>query len=722
MDPVTLRLSNFACYRDATVDFRPITMAALVGSNGAGKSSLVDCLLWALFGESTKGGAKGGLDQHVTRGESDCRVELQFRLGGQTYRVIRTRSLARNKSMLEFHQLVAGDWHPLGGRTLADTQTAIEGVLRMDYRTFTASSIILQERAASFTADMTDAERKEVLARILGLDLWDRLQERARERLRAVRQEISTLEARVRDLEQKAGARAATEAELMDCRRQLARAEAEASAAQEEVSRLEVSAAREPDLRRRVREAEDKGRTAWAEGQRAEKAIASAKAEMEGLRALLARRQEIEEAVATEASVTPKIAELDRQAAEVYRLTDEVARLTRLVAGHDAKVQSERAGLESRREALLAQAKPLGRAPCAEVPDYRDNCPLLAGARKAADEAGRLADRLSAPEPDNPHRAALVEAEVARNTLEYDGDRHEMLRSVLRDARSTASLKPRLEAADARTADLKRRINEEDERQKAAVGDYAMAHNRADAARKELASLTEAVGQLEVARQRLRVARATEASTRTDIGRLEQLVADARKAADALAAALQALDAASRDELVYHVLDQACSTKGGVPALMIENAVPQLERLANELLDRMAGGRFHVRLDTQAEGKTTGTMQEVLRITVLDAGEERPYQTYSGAERFLVNLALRIALSKFLAHRAGAEIRLLVLDEGIGCCDASNRAAVMDAIRAVSAEFGKCLVVTHLDELKDSLPQRVEVTRHQDGSHVKVVA
>ncbi|HHW14971.1 MAG TPA: SMC family ATPase [Firmicutes bacterium] len=218
------------------------------------------------------------------------------------------------------------------------------------------------------------------------------------------------------------------------------------------------------------------------------------------------------------------------------------------------------------------------------------------------------------------------------------------------------------------------------------------------------------------------VLRPAEAALRTELGRLDAALEQVAKA-EAELAALDAQTQAQRDQLaVYELLDQACGKKAGVPALILENAVPEIERLANEMLAKMAGGRLAVRLDTQAEGKTTGTMQEVLRITVLDGGAERPYQTYSGAERFMVDLALRVALSKFLAHRAGAEIRLFVLDEGLGACDQTNRQAVMEAIQAVAQEFGKALVITHIAELQDALPQRIEVTKGPDGSRVKVVA
>jgi exonuclease SbcC len=192
MEPISLGLSNFLSYRQETVDLTAVSCAALVGENGAGKSSLLDALTWCLFGQGTKGGVRD-LDNYVTRGETECRVDLAFRLNGQTYRVIRGRA-TKGKSSLEFFLQEGGDWRPLSGKTIAETQVAIDAVLRMNYPTFTSSSLILQGQADSLTANMTDAERKEVLATILGLDVWDALQERAREKGRQLKAELAAVE------------------------------------------------------------------------------------------------------------------------------------------------------------------------------------------------------------------------------------------------------------------------------------------------------------------------------------------------------------------------------------------------------------------------------------------------------------------------------------------------------------------------------------------------
>src|SRR5690606_31144912 len=174
-----------------------------------------------------------------------------------------------------------------------------------------------------------------------------------------------------------------------------------------------------------------------------------------------------------------------------------------------------------------------------------------------------------------------------------------------------------------------------------------------------------------------------------------------KELAEKAKAALEEL-AARRKELadrleVLTVLERACNKNTGVPTLIIESAVPQIEAYANELLGRLSHGRFQVRLETQVQTKS-GTVQEALRIMVLDQGEERPYETYSGGEKFLIDLSIRIALSRFLAHRAGASVNLLVIDEGIASMDVSRRHLIIEAINALRDEFRKVIVISHLPE------------------------
>ncbi len=87
----------------------------------------------------------------------------------------------------------------------------------------------------------------------------------------------------------------------------------------------------------------------------------------------------------------------------------------------------------------------------------------------------------------------------------------------------------------------------------------------------------------------------------------------------------------------------------------------------------------------------------------------RPYELYSGGEAFRIDFAIRIALSKLLAIRAGAPLRTLVIDEGFGTQDEDGLQKLIQAINAIQNDFEKILVITHLPTLKDAFPVRIEV-------------
>jgi exonuclease SbcC len=69
-----------------------------------------------------------------------------------------------------------------------------------------------------------------------------------------------------------------------------------------------------------------------------------------------------------------------------------------------------------------------------------------------------------------------------------------------------------------------------------------------------------------------------------------------------------------------------------------------------------------------------------------------------------------------LANRAGAQLRSLFIDEGFGTQDERGREHLVSAINSIQDDFDLILVITHIDELKEAFPTRIEVTKTSDGS------
>ncbi len=176
-------------------------------------------------------------------------------------------------------------------------------------------------------------------------------------------------------------------------------------------------------------------------------------------------------------------------------------------------------------------------------------------------------------------------------------------------------------------------------------------------------------------------------------------------------------DAATEEKAIYEELAYAFGKKG-IQAMIIDNIIPEIEDAANSLLHRMTDGRMSVQLATQRDAKSTKSVIETLEINISDEVGMRKYELYSGGEAFRVNFALRIALSKLLARRAGAQLQTLVIDEGFGSQDGQGRDKLVGAIRSIQDDFEKILVITHIEELKDEFPVRINVIKTALGSKI----
>ena len=169
---------------------------------------------------------------------------------------------------------------------------------------------------------------------------------------------------------------------------------------------------------------------------------------------------------------------------------------------------------------------------------------------------------------------------------------------------------------------------------------------------------------------------------------------------------------------IYQELTQAFGKKG-VQALLIEMVLPEIEVEADRLLAKMTDNRMHIKIETQKETKK-GDVAETLVINVSDELGTRNYELFSGGEAFRINFAIRIALSRLLARRAGAPLPTLIIDEGFGTQDNSGIEKLKEAINSIQDDFEKIIVITHIDELKDAFPSRIDVIKSAEGSSISV--
>jgi exonuclease SbcC len=172
--------------------------------------------------------------------------------------------------------------------------------------------------------------------------------------------------------------------------------------------------------------------------------------------------------------------------------------------------------------------------------------------------------------------------------------------------------------------------------------------------------------------------------------------------------------------IVYQELDKAFG-KNGIQARIIEGALEEIEIEANKVLRKLTDGNMTLELDA-LKLTQKGSEKETLEIKISDSFGTRSYETFSGGEAFRIDFALRIAISRFIANCSGAQLRTLIIDEGFGTQDKDGLSQFVQVINAIKGDFDKVIIVTHLDELKDKFPVRIEVTKEPGrGSGFEVI-
>jgi exonuclease SbcC len=175
MIPQKITLKNFLSYRQAELDFSGLHTACICGENGAGKSSLLEAISWAVWGETRATSD----DDLIYLGETSLRVDYQFMYNQQFYRIIRSRQKAKGGT-LDFQILNNNSYKSLSGKGIKDTQNKILECLNIDYDTFINSAYLRQGRSDEFMQNKP-SDRKKILANLLKLDQYDKLATEAKD-------------------------------------------------------------------------------------------------------------------------------------------------------------------------------------------------------------------------------------------------------------------------------------------------------------------------------------------------------------------------------------------------------------------------------------------------------------------------------------------------------------------------------------------------------------
>lgn len=628
-------------------------------SNGAGKSSTVDALCWALYGETARG-LSG--DAVVNRFEGkNCRVSVTFTFNGKTYEVARHRKHKTGKNRLLF--TCDGADLTLGTDKL--TQDIIEKTIGCPLDVFTASIYAGQERMPNLPA-MTDKELKQLVESAAGIELLDASYIIARDRAKIAANVVQTAQHSV----------ALSEAAKLAAHQRLS-------------SKIDMERQWEEGREQRIADETAKFRKLVT-------AATDAKARLAAMDkpALQAEVEAAEEALAqalskSEASIPSPILQPQKPMP--------AENPSPLFAVRSTKEKLDR----KKREAteILASLKNLQASvgtPCSECSKPYEERDLAGRAEilksKASVLRGEIVDM----------NAVLTELEKIRQD-NYD-EYQEVVRQVQNenDAIKAANAEARATHAAALEA----------QRLRIASLDTSALRDRFTQAQRALYlhetatdQYTDAIALAQAGKVELERVKAMTNPNTADVPALRVAVQDAE---DAYQDVRNKLDEANVKLGDHEVVVELFSPKG-MRGEILDTVTPFLNARTAEYLGALSDGAITAEWKTVGEtGK--GELREKFHIAVSNINGAEVYEGQSGGEQRKVRISTAMALQDLVATRADRPIKLFVADEVDDSLDVSGLERLMGILENKARHVGSVLIISHND-LGDWINQQVVVVK-----------
>ncbi|AEO93634.1 gp375 [Bacillus phage G] len=683
-----LKIKNFASYKDEKIDFKkipPHIVLALTGPNGAGKSSIIEAITVALFnrarGTSTQG---GGLEEFINKGEDEFEIELEFEINSQMIRVIRRRFAKGGQELELFIDEVDHT------DKIKETQAKLLNIIKIDYDTFIDTVIIKQGNSGTFMAKPAN-ERKEVFTQILGLDKYDVLQEYTKEIRKETKKDIETNKEKLAELDDSIKNKSMYETIINQGEIEIAQLTGEISFKESEI-----------------------------EFELAEKATHE---QLVKQRNEILRRQKIlsDKIVTTTDSISK--GQLMKEKCETILLSKDLVNSNLTESTNEleslnekkSSLTSEKSNIEGTNNVLRKQAKEL-KAKHDKMKEFNEAFCNFCGQEVTDEHKQNHMQELYNEAmgyikqvKENDSKVSDLDSRI----LELNSSISNM-KAIIQDLRSKVS---QVEQAEVKYSNIITRLGELESELEETRTDY------------------EEVMKIEVAEIENKTFRDNE--LRVEINNLRQQLTNWNSK---IAVAENELKKISKDEskiikieneildlqAKYAKLDDLVRAWGkeGIQAIIIDNALPEIQDEINAILGLLTNEQVSIEFITQKEkgkGKKVSSI-ETLDIIVSDQEGSRVYETYSGGEKFRVDFACHVGLSKFLSKRAGAAIDLFIVDEGIGSQDQLAKDNLVSVLHKISTQFDKVIVITHIQDIIEAFHDKIEVFKDPvEGSKVKIL-
>jgi len=755
MNVTKIEITNFLGYRQETFDFTDMSGVILITgindesgsekeSNGAGKSSIFDALMWSLFGRTRNVFDKELVKDdviHIIEGEKRaerCKVMVQFEMNNNEYRVTRSRKLGGNTSLQIFIKsgkkwkdlsLSAGVNKRTGKRETAinRTQHRIDDTINCNCDLF-HNSVLCEQGNTNTFARSSKTEREDLFKIALFLQKWHDYAQSCKDRLKIVKEKISNKFAVLDDV----GEISEIEEQLKSTKKEIAnltmtirslktklkKSKAKIKKTQKEVNELEVELGKYADIEEKI-EAIDK------EIEDLETVIENENGKLD-----FARRQYKKE---NEKKTTRKI-DYDYCVRNIKELKATIPEVDVSKMRKLDKEKMELVGQISKNTAQLSRLRE-DRENVAVVKCDHDDCPFGTEERKKQrikeidDEIKKYVAKNNAIEKkkkvieksieeceEDLEQKEDVEKTIEKVIKKRDEYKDGLQRCEIQIEKFKTQIDSYLKSITAYEKDIQKRRQKRSD-----MADHITAANglmdrygaASDVLREEeehCGDITRKLGDSAAQKRGLDVSRDHLSDQFSKVSDLKKEVISLEEDKNVIDFSIDLL---SKD----------------IPHVLIENAIPEIQDNTNSFLDKLSNGRMSIEFQTEKTLKHKDADGEYVKSDAMDLmltldNKTYKYALYSGGEKNRADFAIHIGYAVFLLQRSGHQLETLFLDEVCSALDDEGRETLVDLLHELHMDFGfkKIFLISQDYRLKKMIDQQISIIKTSEGSKIRCLS
>lgn len=683
----TLTIQNFLSIKSIKLDLQDRGLVLLQGenrdndalnNNGAGKSSIIEALVYALYGRTIRGLSGDDVVNNITNKNMKVWLDLEDD-NGEQYRIARYRKHSTNKNKA-FLFKGSTDITP---KSVADFNDAVADLLQADYVTFT-SSLLYTAESFKFTSS-TDAEMKATFDTMLGLDVYQKCLEITKNRLRTLEGELALTETKINSKNERIEE---LEKQISDTTKD--RESYINSLADKKQHLLEVKAKDEAE-KQRLLEQEDQTNveleTAKAELEKAKVELEKAKAECEAIDQLRnALQSEKSDLADLQISLRKETVTANQYKSDIETFTAKIEKATAKISMYNSKKEEL--------DGTIGKPCPTcGQPLTAESiePAKKEYDEKINDCNKDIETFTAKIEKATQSQVDGEEIAKKLKAQIdAKNATinEYQ--------ALLEQSKAIEEDKQKAtEKVNDATLDVKKvELN---------IKSLGTQLSMLTANLKSYDVQLQDLGKDDPYTDLIEKAKANQETCRTEVEQLKNSIKDKLEEKNCLNFWAQAY------------------SNSGIKSFVLDDITPFLNKRANKYLSKLTSGRIEVNFSTSTTLKS-GEKREKFSIEILNKDGGSAYLANSGGEKKRVDLAINLALQDLVASRSNKRMNIAIFDEAFDALDQNGIESVMELLLELQSEKSTIIVISHNEHLKSYVTNTITVVKENGFSTLKSVS